>query len=124
MIRRPPRSTRTDTLYPYTTLFRSPASAMINSSVERHADIWKVDKISNTTIGFIWAPLLSDIQNKFAKNWSGVAGGRQPDGILFGATMWDVLNTRSETAYTEHLSVLHSTFTSRLAATHMPIGSA
>src|SRR3546814_8972329 len=27
MIRRPPRSTRTDTLFPYTTLFRSQASA-------------------------------------------------------------------------------------------------
>src|SRR3546814_5117323 len=26
MIRRPPRSTRTDTLFPYTTLFRSPGS--------------------------------------------------------------------------------------------------
>src|SRR3546814_8742225 len=26
MIRRPPRSTRTDTLFPYTTLFRTPAS--------------------------------------------------------------------------------------------------
>src|SRR3546814_2459630 len=28
MIRRPPRSTRTDTLFPYTTLFRSPACAV------------------------------------------------------------------------------------------------
>src|SRR3546814_2654477 len=28
MIRRPPRSTRTDTLCPYTTLFRSPARSM------------------------------------------------------------------------------------------------
>src|SRR3546814_14886760 len=27
MIRRPPRSTRTDTLFPYTTLFRSPGQA-------------------------------------------------------------------------------------------------
>src|SRR3546814_20939148 len=27
MIRRPPRSTRTDTLFPYTTLFRSPPAA-------------------------------------------------------------------------------------------------
>src|SRR3546814_3922609 len=27
MIRRPPRSTRTDTLFPYTTLFRSPQQA-------------------------------------------------------------------------------------------------
>src|SRR3546814_1344343 len=28
MIRRPPRSTRTDTLFPYTTLFRSPAGRL------------------------------------------------------------------------------------------------
>src|SRR3546814_18573668 len=28
MIRRPPRSTRTDTLFPYTTLFRSPVVAV------------------------------------------------------------------------------------------------
>src|SRR3546814_2813531 len=29
MIRRPPRSTRTDTLFPYTTLFRSPPRELI-----------------------------------------------------------------------------------------------
>src|SRR3546814_9232459 len=34
MIRRPPRSTRTDTLFPYTTLFRS-----IASSTDTHADL-------------------------------------------------------------------------------------
>src|SRR3546814_16065098 len=28
MIRRPPRSTRTDTLFPYTTLFRSPLASL------------------------------------------------------------------------------------------------
>src|SRR3546814_7957293 len=32
MIRRPPRSTRTDTLFPYTTLFRSPNSGLGYSS--------------------------------------------------------------------------------------------
>src|SRR3546814_15369443 len=31
MIRRPPRSTRTDTLFPYTTLFRSLASALFKA---------------------------------------------------------------------------------------------
>src|SRR3546814_12712043 len=31
MIRRPPRSTRTDTLFPYTTLFRSRALAQLQS---------------------------------------------------------------------------------------------
>src|SRR3546814_8968876 len=32
MIRRPPRSTRTDTLFPYTTLFRSPMAPRVSAS--------------------------------------------------------------------------------------------
>src|SRR3546814_5896347 len=35
MIRRPPRSTRTDTLFPYTTLFRSPLSASLRGDAAR-----------------------------------------------------------------------------------------
>src|SRR3546814_6548217 len=35
MIRRPPRSTRTDTLFPYTTLFRSPPCAARRGSIRR-----------------------------------------------------------------------------------------
>src|SRR3546814_9832160 len=38
MIRRPPRSTRTDTLFPYTTLFRSPAAARGGLDQHRIAD--------------------------------------------------------------------------------------
>src|SRR3546814_16896471 len=34
MIRRPPRSTRTDTLFPYTTLFRSPRYAIAAVEVD------------------------------------------------------------------------------------------
>src|SRR3546814_20042864 len=34
MIRRPPRSTRTDTLFPYTTLFRSASHATVAARVE------------------------------------------------------------------------------------------
>src|SRR3546814_16703425 len=34
MIRRPPRSTRTDTLFPYTTLFRSPGEVTIAEAVK------------------------------------------------------------------------------------------
>src|SRR3546814_3381083 len=33
MIRRPPRSTRTDTLFPYTTLFRSRSSSAFTASL-------------------------------------------------------------------------------------------
>src|SRR3546814_6820305 len=36
MIRRPPRSTRTDTLFPYTTLFRSFAAALDAEPAARH----------------------------------------------------------------------------------------
>src|SRR3546814_9976359 len=32
MIRRPPRSTRTDTLFPYTTLFRSDAARLVRGT--------------------------------------------------------------------------------------------
>src|SRR3546814_7424595 len=38
MIRRPPRSTRTDTLFPYTTLFRSPRSGRSPTRTHGPAD--------------------------------------------------------------------------------------
>src|SRR3546814_16401743 len=38
MIRRPPRSTRTDTLFPYTTLFRSAKQTAGNQRVERRGE--------------------------------------------------------------------------------------
>src|SRR3546814_19307915 len=37
MIRRPPRSTRTDTLFPYTTLFRSPPPVLYDRLRRFHA---------------------------------------------------------------------------------------
>src|SRR3546814_2919584 len=39
MIRRPPRSTRTDTLFPYTTLFRSDGR---EGMLRRHPDPWRL----------------------------------------------------------------------------------
>src|SRR3546814_7404724 len=48
MIRRPPRSTRTDTLFPYTTLFRSVRRAVRSrvrglSGVDRGRRVWRDD---------------------------------------------------------------------------------
>src|SRR3546814_9155392 len=39
MLRRPPRSTRTDTLFPYTTLFRSPCRPAGQSRATRDSDL-------------------------------------------------------------------------------------
>src|SRR3546814_18595226 len=41
MIRRPPRSTRTDTLFPYTTLFRSPDGAAKGGVPVAGARYWR-----------------------------------------------------------------------------------
>src|SRR3546814_4341222 len=39
MIRRPPRSTRTDTLFPYTTLFRSVSASIKEGEIYRVSDV-------------------------------------------------------------------------------------
>src|SRR3546814_3628751 len=51
MIRRPPRSTRTDTLFPYTTLFRSACSS---------AEGYPSSADSARSVSFISAPLMSE----------------------------------------------------------------
>src|SRR3546814_19306339 len=53
MIRRPPRSTRTDTLFPYTTLFRSPGSRLVLRSFLPRLGIigWSARLTRHHTIG-------------------------------------------------------------------------
>src|SRR3546814_14476216 len=50
MIRRPPRSTRTDTLFPYTTLFRSVEEAR-NAFVDRRPGIESEVALTGADIG-------------------------------------------------------------------------
>src|SRR3546814_7779142 len=76
MIRRPPRSTRTDTLFPYTTLFRSPNGD--------HEKLVKAAQSLGYTIpvGFARAHRLAnalkhnnaDCLNKLHKEWPEVSG--------------------------------------------------
>src|SRR3546814_2108343 len=49
MIRRPPRSTRTDTLFPYTTLFRSRSIAFRTLPAEMHEIECSLETPPNTT---------------------------------------------------------------------------
>src|SRR3546814_6145881 len=57
MIRRPPRSTRTDTLFPYTTLFRSPAMSSGGDSCTKAGLVGK-GKFCSDTINGARGPLL------------------------------------------------------------------
>src|SRR3546814_18337485 len=56
MIRRPPRSTRTDTLFPYTTLFRS--LAIGDGSVTHHVPVDKIESVAaaGNYVEIAWAP--------------------------------------------------------------------
>src|SRR3546814_3541850 len=68
MIRRPPRSTRTDTLFPYTTLFRS----CISYIMEENSAMMKMLVIANAAYG----------HNHFFKNNYLFKQGTDADGIL------------------------------------------
>src|SRR3546814_14281212 len=50
MIRRPPRSTRTDTLFPYTTLFRSPGRRLRRRSRAFPKSQWKYGRSRSSPI--------------------------------------------------------------------------
>src|SRR3546814_12595630 len=59
MIRRPPRSTRTDTLFPYTTLFRSPA-AVPAKDLPPSPPLQIIGKMKNTLKGRVVGILIDD----------------------------------------------------------------
>src|SRR3546814_19050324 len=74
MIRRPPRSTRTDTLFPYTTLFLSTlpgggSSAVIQTSVAGQVNLINANGL-------------------FLNFWDGAAGPKLDDAINGGAGLW------------------------------------
>src|SRR3546814_15691882 len=73
MIRRPPRSTRTDTLFPYTTLFRSIAPEQRALRPLEHFDPFDVEGIEGDRRG---APEIGFVEEH--------RGARIPGGTLVG----------------------------------------
>src|SRR3546814_15850555 len=73
MIRRPPRSTRTDTLFPYTTLFRSICTALIDGGASRWfyvvalVCIWNALKF--IVIGPVSVMVLLKVRNAEGRAW-------------------------------------------------------
>src|SRR3546814_4648314 len=92
MIRRPPRSTRTDTLFPYTTLFRSQSPAQ-----------WRDSHFS------IEGPVAAEFQAVFLDNWMKAEGK-----VLHGSEYFPALPPQGDKAAQmfsrseEHTSELQS----------------
>src|SRR3546814_3939971 len=57
MIRRPPRSTRTDTLFPYTTLFRSQGEDALHRPVGERA-VGQVERVAGGDPAFLQYPVI------------------------------------------------------------------
>src|SRR3546814_13493623 len=69
MIRRPPRSTRTDTLFPYTTLFRSTVFALYKPTTDADAVLAAIDEeiakvadegVDDATLARVTTAMLAD----------------------------------------------------------------
>src|SRR3546814_17574735 len=95
MLRRPPRSTRTDTLLPYTTLFRSPeyqggGETAAPSAVTLHLAVDDADQAWSRAVGAgaevampladqFWGDRYGQLRDPFGHTWSIGAPSREPD---------------------------------------------
>src|SRR3546814_4491256 len=100
MIRRPPRATRTDTLFPYTTLFRSRNRRVLNVSPGEGADASAIEVPETVSLFLNGAISYSHI----VEGRRGSNRGRQPltGSLEFGGRLFG--SDRSE----EHTSELQS----------------
>src|SRR3546814_16034385 len=96
MIRRPPRSTRTDTLFPYTTLFRSVLEELLRelkltssevTTINPFGEIWRIPD-EGTAEGDDWqieqfalAPYLRLVDEFCRESLPGIASKRVGSGI-------------------------------------------
>src|SRR3546814_4802402 len=92
MIRRPPRSTRTDTLFPYPTLFRSAAAdrvsilrGMIDAVFQARSRTWVLASSFTSHVGhFVYAATLLELQRRgrLAAQEIGILPGPSQNGFL------------------------------------------
>src|SRR3546814_4601258 len=106
MIRRPPRSTRTDTLFPYTTLFRSLLGAGWRNSAYRPARYRS--SLSADIRRLMAGGFQIEIERQVGSEFSARSGAMRPPTFAYaGVRLWSdepMIQIRSE----EHTSELQS----------------
>src|SRR3546814_747994 len=87
MIRRPPISTRTDTLFPYTTLFRSPLPGLAEVGDPLLATIWNEDREPLEQLKDFGGSLLGhrrNVDGEYVYYLYRVIGGYGPEQLYMG----------------------------------------
>src|SRR3546814_16996026 len=98
MIRRPPRSTRTDTLFPYTTLFRSPGriAAKLQNQVDGRPhiseDILALERrapFQHQQRELLERPLAAvGVDRRHRSGMPGIACAQEGEGFAIGRASW------------------------------------
>src|SRR3546814_1355756 len=90
MIRRPPRSTRTDTLFPYTTLFRSQFPGVILTIDFDDSSVM----FDHFMLGFISPAMIDDAGTSLLSELIGPSGERQADWFQRAEEIVDEISDR------------------------------
>src|SRR3546814_7798887 len=93
MIRRPPRSTRTDTLFPYTTLFRSLAATWSPPTWQARAE-WTPKPLARVTLGERSEEHTSELQSLMRISYA-VFCVKKKNTATPGLTYCDIVITRT-----------------------------
>src|SRR3546814_16176729 len=114
MIRRPPRSTRTDTLFPYTTLFRSAAAiiSVVETGIGAHRAQPRhvIEQIAPDRIRTVGEPAGKRLRHRIEQDLRGPdrRGVEEDDARLMDAALFGVLIDHAHPGRAAGLGVIRS----------------
>src|SRR3546814_11070575 len=103
MIRRPPRSTRTDTLFPYTTLFRSVPRAVIIEALEAALASAAKKRYPDEDVLVRVAINPKDGSYETFRRWEIIADDEVMESPSFQLRLMDALDVRADAAIGEFI---------------------
>src|SRR3546814_12582550 len=119
MIRRPPRSTRTDTLFPYTTLFRSTATPSSGES-QRKGESPFLSKVNARQLSAeaTWQDALGygmsllDLEAEVRVRWA-------PSQVVSGESGWKAVQEQQKAGVPVRQTLLEAGYTDEIGRAHV-----